>query len=121
MRTVTKKGWHSTHKSKFRGVLKEKKWESKALHGQYIKSTERQLIREGDTFLWLSWGGLKGEIKAQALKTKHNATKILPATDSKCRLSKQFDETVEHIISTYPILAKEEYILRHDTVTYVRK
>jgi hypothetical protein len=29
---------------------------------------------------------------------------------------KQFDETVEHIISTCPILAKEQCIQRHDTV-----
>jgi hypothetical protein len=30
--------------------------------------------------------------------------------------SKQFDETVEHIISACPILAKEQYIKRHDTM-----
>jgi hypothetical protein len=29
---------------------------------------------------------------------------------------KQFDETVERIISAGPILAKEQYIQRHDTV-----
>jgi len=91
------------------------------MHGQYIKSTDRQLVREGDTFLWLSRGDLKGENNSeiiaaldQALQTKYNATKILPTTDSKYRLSKQFDETVEHIIPTYPILSKEECILRHD-------
>ena len=27
-------------------------------------------------------------------------------TNSKCRLCKQFDETVEHIVSAYPILQK---------------
>jgi len=37
-------------------------------------------------------------------------------TDSKCRLCKEFDETVEHIISAYPILAKEQYVKRHDIV-----
>jgi hypothetical protein len=37
-------------------------------------------------------------------------------TDSKCRLCKQFDETVEHIISACPILAKEQYMKRHGTV-----
>jgi len=30
--------------------------------------------------------------------------------DSKCRLCKQFDETVEYIISACPIIAKEHYI-----------
>ena len=29
-------------------------------------------------------------------------------TDSKCRLCQQFDETIDHIISACPILAKEQ-------------
>jgi len=37
-------------------------------------------------------------------------------TDSKCRLRQQFDETIDHIISACPILAKEQYIKRHDRV-----
>jgi hypothetical protein len=38
-------------------------------------------------------------------------------TDSKCRLCHQFDETTDHIISACPILAKEQYIKRHNTVS----
>ena len=53
----------------------------------------------------------------QALQTKHYVTKILNTeTDSKCKLCKQFDETIDHIISACPILAKEQYINRHDRV-----
>jgi len=37
-------------------------------------------------------------------------------TDSKCRLCQQFDETIDHIISACPILAKEQHIKRHDRV-----
>jgi hypothetical protein len=37
-------------------------------------------------------------------------------TDSKFRLCQQFDETIDHIISTCPILAKEQHIKRHDRV-----
>jgi len=37
-------------------------------------------------------------------------------TDSNCRLCQQFDETIDHIISACPILAKEQYIKRHDRV-----
>ena len=37
-------------------------------------------------------------------------------TDSKCRLCQQFDETIDHTISACPILAKEQYIKRHDRV-----
>jgi phospholipid N-methyltransferase len=54
----------------------------------------------------------------QALNTKYYATKILYTdTDSKCRLCQQLDETVDHIISACPILAKEQYVKRHDKVT----
>jgi len=55
-------------------------------------------------------GETESEIVAaqdQALQTKYYATKILNTkTDSKCRLSQQFDET----ISACPILAKAQYI-----------
>jgi hypothetical protein len=48
----------------------------------------------------------------KGLQTKYPATKILQTeTDSRCRLCKQFDET---IISACPVLAKEQYIKRHD-------
>jgi len=36
--------------------------------------------------------------------------------DSKYRFCQQFDETIDHIISACPILAKEQYIKRHDSV-----
>ena len=44
--------------------------------------------------------------------------KLLKAErDSTCRLCHKFDETVDHIISACPILAKEQYIKRHDRVS----
>ena len=106
------------------------------MHGQYIRNIDRQLIGEEDTFLWLSKGDLKAETESEivtaqeeAVKTKYYATNILNTeTDSKCRLCEQCDETIDHIISACPILAKEQYIKRHDRVcvhnytsTYVRK
>jgi len=95
------------------------------MHGQYIRNMDRQLISEEDTFLWLSKGGLKAgtesEIVAaqdQALNTKYYATKILHTeTDSKCRLCQQHHETIDHIISACPILAKEQYVKQHDKVS----
>jgi hypothetical protein len=36
--------------------------------------------------------------------------------NSKHRLCEQFDETGEHIISACPLLAKEQYIMRYDSV-----
>ena len=51
----------------------------------------------------------------QALQTKYHTTKILQTeTDSKCRLCRQFDDRVQHLLSACPILAKEQYIKRHD-------
>ena len=47
-------------KAKLAEVLK-KKWESKVLHGQYIRNMDSQLISEEDTFLWLSKGDLKAD------------------------------------------------------------
>jgi hypothetical protein len=94
------------------------KWKNKVMHGQYIRSIDRQLISEEDLFLWLSKGDLKAETESeivaaqdQVLQTKYYATKILNTEiNSKCRLCQQFDETVEHIISACPVLAKEQYI-----------
>jgi len=59
------------------------------MHGQYIRSMDRQPISEDDTFLWLSRGAESEIIAAQdqAIQTKYNMTKILcTGTDSKCRL-----------------------------------
>jgi len=94
------------------------------MHGQYIENIDRKLIREEDTFLWLSKGDLKAETESeivaaqdQGLQTKYYATKILNTeTDSKCRLCQQFDETIDHTISACLILVKEQYIKRHDRV-----
>ena len=52
------------------------------------------------------------------INTKYYATKILHTeTDRKCRLCQQHDETIDHIISACPILAKEQYVKRHDKVS----
>ena len=95
------------------------------IHGQYIRNINRQLISEEDTFHWLSKGDLKAETESeivtaqdQALNTKYYATKILHTeTDSKCRLCQQHDETIDHITSVCPILAKEQYVKRQDKVS----
>jgi len=78
---------------------------------------DRQLISEEDMLLCLSREDRKGKAESeiiaaqdQALQIKYRATNLLPTEiDSKCRHSKQFDETTEHIISACPILAKEQY------------
>ena len=80
-----------------------------AIHKKY-----RQLISEEDMFLWLSKGDLYAETESkivaaqdQALQMKYYSTKIL---------STETDSKIDHIISACPILAKEQYTKRHDTV-----
>ena len=107
------------------GEFIKQKWKNKVIHGQYVRNIDRQLISEEDTFLWLSKGEIKAETESeivtaqdQALQTKYYATKILSTeTDSKCRLCQQFDETLDHILSACPILAKElTYLLTYSMV-----
>ena len=118
----TKKEGYQHIKAKFREFLK-KKWESKVMHGQYIRSMDRQLIGEEDMCLRLLSGDVKGDSESeitaaqdQALQNKCYATKyythkrILKA-DSVNNLMRH----IEHILAC-PILAKEEYIKRHDRV-----
>jgi hypothetical protein len=106
------------------GEVLKKKGKNKVLHGQYIRNMDRQLISEEDTFLWLSKGDLKAETGSEIVAAQDQALhtilrkKILNTeTDSKSRLCQKFDETIDHIISVYPILAKEQYIKRHDRVS----
>jgi hypothetical protein len=63
------------------GESLKKKWKSKLMHCQHIRSMDRQLISEEDTFLWLSRRELKGETESeiiaardQTLQTKYHAT-----------------------------------------------
>jgi len=52
----------------------------------------------------------------QAISTNYFKNKILKdEIESKCRLCKQH-ETIDHLTSGCPILAKNEYLMRHDKV-----
>jgi hypothetical protein len=53
-------------------------------------------------------GDLKGETESEIITAQDQALQNQTETDSKCRFCKQFDETVEHIISACPIQAKEQ-------------
>jgi hypothetical protein len=51
------------------------------------------------------------------LNTNYYTTNILHTEmDSKCRLGQQLDETIDHI-SASPVMAKEQYLKRHDRVS----
>jgi len=53
----------------------------------------------------------------QAISTNYFKNKILKEEiESKCRLCKQYEETIDHVTSGCSILAKNEYLMRHDKV-----
>ena len=72
----------------------------------------------------LKYGDIKEETESaivaaqdQAISTNYFKNKILKKeTESKCRLCKQPEETIDHLTSGCPILAKNEYLMRHDKV-----
>ena len=76
------------------------------------------------SYHWLKSGDFKGETEStivasqdQAISTNYFKNKILKEEiESKCQLCKQHEETIDHLTSGCPILAKNEYLMRHDKV-----
>ena len=121
MRTATQEGRHSTHKRKIKSVLK--KWNAKYAWSVYQKYGQT-VLNEKDTFLWLLRGDLRGETESEmtaahdealqtnSMRQKYYKQKEKANGDNINSLMKQ--ET--HHKTACPILAKEQYINRHDTV-----
>jgi hypothetical protein len=80
------------------------------------------LMDREQTYRWLKFGDIKGETQSiivaaqdQALGTYYFKTKVLKEeTESKCRLYKEYEETMDHLTSEGPVSAKNEYVIRHD-------
>ena len=91
MRTVTQKNEGIQHIKAKLGESLKKKLESGVMHGQYNRSTDRQLVGGEDIPLAVE-GRAESKIivtQDRALQTKCHATKISQTeTDSKCRLCK---------------------------------
>lgn len=110
-------------KSKMRKML-QTNWREKVMHGQHLRELESLPVDKEQSFLWLNHGNLKGEteslliaVQDQAIKTNYYRNKILNEEVSlNCRVCQSGNETIEHIIAACPVLAKAEYIERHDNV-----
>jgi hypothetical protein len=51
----------------------------------------------------------------QAISTKYFERRIRKGEiESRCRLCKEYEETIDHLTSGCPILAKNKYVIRHD-------
>ena len=93
------------------------------MHGQFPRQIEDDSSMES-TYGWMRTAGLKAETEAlivaaqdQALNTKCHKAKILQTSnDPKCRMCKQQDETVSHILSGCAKMAQTEYLKRHNNV-----
>jgi len=98
------------------------KWRAKPLHGIYPTRIDQADVDQAKTHAWLRSSGLKAETEGfviaaqdQSLPTRNYQCKILKTdTDSKCRLCHKYDETIDHIVSGCEVLAKNEYLERHN-------
>ena len=102
----------------------EERWHGKRTHGQLSRNLDEKLVDIERSYRWLKSGDIKGDTEStivaaqnRAISTNYFKNKILKEeTENKCRLSKQQEESIDHLTSGCPILAKKEYLMRHDKV-----
>ena len=120
---TTKYARRVKQKAKHQGQLQLRKtWEEKPMHGKYPKRTKEADVDQEKTNKWLKTNGLKAETEGliiaaqdQSLATRSYHHRIIKdGTDPHCRICGRYEETIDHIISGCPELAKTEYIQRHD-------
>jgi hypothetical protein len=81
-------------------------------------------VDKEQSYRWLEFGDIKGETEStivaaqdQAISTNYFKRKFLKEeTESRCRLCKEHEETIDHPTSGCPILTKNEYVIKHDKV-----
>jgi len=80
-----------------------------------IIEEQYRLLKSGDIKRETGSSILAAQV--QAISTKHFKNKLLKEKfQSKCRLCEKHEETIDHLTSGYHILAKNEYLMRHDKV-----
>ena len=102
----------------------KERWQGKWMHGQLPRNLDEKLVDIEQSYLWLKSGDIKGETEStivaaqdQAISANYFKNKILKQEiESECRLCEQHEETIDHLTSGCPILAKNEYLMRHDKV-----
>ena len=97
----------------------KERWHGKRMHGQLPRNLDEKLVDVEQSHRWLKFGDIKGETKSttvaaqdQAISENYFKKKILKEEiESKCLLCKQHEETIDHLTSCCPILAKNEYLM----------
>ena len=110
------------NKGQYSGENK-KRWQGKRMHGQLPRNLDEKLVDTEESYHWLKSGDIKGETEStivaaqdQAINRNYFKNKIFKEEiENKC-LCKQHEENIEHLTSGCPILAKNEYLMRHDKV-----
>jgi len=102
----------------------KERWHGKRMHGQLPRNLDEKLVDIKQSYRGLKSGDIKGETEStivaaqdQAISTNYFKKKNLKEEiESKCRLCKQHEETIDHLTSGCPILENNEYLMRHDKV-----
>ena len=89
------------------------------------RSLDEQVLSQEQSYRWLKFGDVKRETGSRLVAAQYQAfsTNCLESKmseeeiDSKRRLCNQREETIDHLTSGCPILAKNEYLVRHDRVS----
>ena len=97
------------------------------MHGQLPSNLDEKLVDIEQSYRWLKSGDIKGETENTIAAAQDQATsinyfkkKILnEEIESKCRLCKQHEETIDLLTSGCPILAKNKYLMRHDKFVHI--
>ena len=92
------------------------------LHRQLPRNLDEKQVAIEQSYRWLKSGDIKGETEStivaaqdQEIITNYFKNKILKVEiERKCQLCKQHEETIDHLTSECPILAKNEYLMRHN-------
>jgi len=100
----------------------KQRWQGKRMHGQLPRNLDEKLVDIEQSYRRLKSGDIKGETEStvvsaqdQTISTNYFKNKIFKEEiECKCRLCTQHEGTIDHLTSGYPILAKNEYLMRHD-------
>ena len=101
-----------------------KRWESKPLHGQFLKRATAPNIAKEQTNKWLKSASLKPETEGfivaaqdQALPTNNYKKNVSKTSNNElCRMCKTQKETIDHLIAGCSMIAATEYLKRHNQV-----
>ena len=88
----------------------KERWHGRRIHGQLPRNFDEKLVDVEQSYHWLKSVDIKGETEStivaaqdQAISTNYFKNKILKEEiESKCRLCKQHEETIEHLTSGCP-------------------